>query len=50
MDECSEESSNECDVNAECTNTEGFYTCKCRDGYLGDGKNCSRNNYDLNFN
>ena len=50
IDECSEEPSNECDVNAECTNTEGSYTCKCRDGYLGDGKNCSRNNYDSKFN
>ena len=40
IDECSEESSNECDVNAECTNTEGS-TCKCRDGYVGNGEICS---------
>ena len=41
IDECSEKSSNECDVNAECANTEGSFTCKCRDGYLGNGEICS---------
>ena len=38
VDECA--SDNECHVNAQCTNTDGSYTCSCRDGYDGDGKNC----------
>ena len=31
----------DCDVNAVCTNSEGNYTCTCKDGYDGDGKNCT---------
>ena len=38
-DECA--SDNECHVNAQCTNTDGSYTCGCLDGYAGDGKNCT---------
>ena len=41
IDECSEESSNECDANADCKNTEGSYSCRCREDYFGDGKICS---------
>ena len=26
-----------CDMNAECTNTDGSYTCSCLAGYSGDG-------------
>ena len=39
MDECA--SDNECHVNAQCTNTDGSYTCGCLDGYAGDGKICT---------
>ena len=31
----------DCDVNAECTDTFGTYTCKCKDGWTGDGFNCT---------
>ncbi|XP_042892824.1 stabilin-2-like [Penaeus japonicus] len=30
-----------CDVNADCTDTDGSYTCTCKTGYTGDGFNCS---------
>ena len=43
IDECASSESNECDTNAECSNTEGSYTCSCRVGYTGDGKSCSGN-------
>ena len=39
IDECSSE--NECHVNATCTNTIGSYNCTCKNGYKGDGRNCS---------
>ena len=40
IDECSSHSYS-CDVNAVCNNTRGFYTCACKPGYSGDGKNCT---------
>nr|XP_058945608.1 uromodulin-like [Pocillopora verrucosa] len=40
MDECKSDIS-DCDVNANCTNTEGSYKCKCKAGYTGDGHSCS---------
>ena len=39
FDEC-ESQSNDCDVNADCQNTAGSYTCMCKAGYTGDGKTC----------
>ncbi|XP_068705889.1 uncharacterized protein [Montipora foliosa] len=39
INECSSE--NECHVNATCANTKGSYNCTCKEGYGGDGKNCS---------
>ena len=40
VDECLQ-NSNDCDANANCTNTEGSYTCECLGGYTGNGRNCS---------
>ena len=39
IDECELETDT-CDVNAECTNTDGSYTCSCNAGYSGDGMTC----------
>ncbi|XP_068705762.1 sushi, von Willebrand factor type A, EGF and pentraxin domain-containing protein 1-like isoform X2 [Montipora foliosa] len=39
IDECSSE--NECHVNATCTNTIGSYNCTCKEGYGGEGRNCT---------
>ena len=39
MDEC-KGSNNVCDLNADCTNTEGSHNCTCKEGYIGDGKSC----------
>ena len=39
VDECTA-SSPVCDVNAQCTNTRGSYTCTCKLGFSGDGKTC----------
>ena len=36
---------NDCDVNAQCTNTKGSYTCSCNEGYIGDGKTCTGDSY-----
>ena len=41
IDECSEKSTNECDINANCMNTEGSYNCTCKIGFLGNGQNCT---------
>ena len=41
IDECeSSLRSNNCSINALCTNTEGSYICRCGKGYEGDGRNC----------
>jgi len=32
---------NNCDVNAQCTNTPGSFTCACNAGYEGDGTTCT---------
>ncbi|XP_042961651.1 wall-associated receptor kinase 2-like isoform X3 [Carya illinoinensis] len=45
IDECKDR--NPCNATATCTNTNGSYTCICRNGYEGDGKmppgtGCSR--------
>lgn len=30
-----------CDVNADCTNINGSFSCSCKPGYTGDGKTCT---------
>eukprot|EP00484_Ammonia_sp_Unknown_P005134 CAMPEP_0197075808 /NCGR_PEP_ID=MMETSP1384-20130603/211795_1 /TAXON_ID=29189 /ORGANISM="Ammonia sp." /LENGTH=610 /DNA_ID=CAMNT_0042514657 /DNA_START=150 /DNA_END=1982 /DNA_ORIENTATION=- len=40
VDECELET-HSCDENADCTNTDGSYTCECNDGYGGDGYTCA---------
>ena len=29
-----------CDANAECTDTNGSFKCKCNEGFEGDGLTC----------
>ena len=41
VDECKNNELNECDTNALCTNTEGFYICRCLKGFEGDGRFCA---------
>ena len=40
IDECDRGSHN-CHSNAACNNTEGGYNCSCKEGYTGDGQNCT---------
>ena len=36
VDECVLRTHN-CDINANCSNTNGSYACTCNKGYIGDG-------------
>ena len=40
VDECADGTDN-CDDNAECTNTPDGFTCACNPGYTGDGVTCT---------
>ena len=42
IDEC-DVRSDDCDVQANCSNTNGSFTCKCNLGYSGNGVTCSGN-------
>ena len=35
------DNTNDCSAKAVCTNTEGSFTCGCKEGYQGDGRNCT---------
>ena len=39
IDECANNTDN-CDMNAYCTNTVGSYNCTCYAGYIGNGTTC----------
>ena len=40
IDEC-ENGVDNCDTNAICSDTAGSFRCSCKDGYRGDGTNCT---------
>ena len=40
IDECSLSIDN-CDLNANCTNTDGSFFCTCNGGYTGNGTTCA---------
>ena len=42
VDECSTKA-HSCDGNANCVDTEGSYECTCKDGFHGNGKQCTGN-------
>ena len=42
IDECAN-GTHRCDVNAVCNNTRGSHNCTCKDGFYGDGVNCTGN-------
>ena len=44
IDECTRGTDN-CDVNADCVNTDGSFLCVCRAGYEGTGQTCTGKNY-----
>ena len=42
IDECAIKTDN-CSLHAICNNTEGSFNCSCKDGFIGDGVNCTGN-------
>ena len=46
--EC-EENAEACDLNADCTNTVGSWTCSCKTGYSGDGFYCTSMYWDVSI-
>jgi len=40
IDECATGAAT-CDHNADCTDTVGSYKCKCKTGYVGNGRDCT---------
>ena len=41
MNECLQETDNNCHADATCHNNEGSYTCECNSGFTGDGIECN---------
>ena len=41
INECADDLSNNCDINAACTNIPGSFSCACSPGYTGDGVTCN---------
>ncbi|XP_067057281.1 uncharacterized protein [Acropora muricata] len=41
VNECEKELTNQCHKDAICSNTEGSYSCNCKEGFVGDGFTCS---------
>ena len=41
INECERDDLNNCHEIANCTNTEGSFTCSCNPGYTGDGVTCT---------
>ena len=39
LDECSA-GQNDCHSDADCSNTPGSFTCACKSGFMGDGRQC----------
>lgn len=48
INEC-EDGTHDCDVNADCTNTRGSFSCTCKIGYEADGDDCRGENVQLNL-
>ena len=42
INECAIKTDN-CSLHAICNNTEGSFNCNCKDGFTGDGINCTGN-------
>ena len=40
VDECTIPEASNCHQDANCINTRGSYVCRCKEGFLGDGKWC----------
>ena len=46
IDECSTTTHN-CNLNANCANTDGSFKCVCKEGYTGDGMSCSGKTHEF---
>ena len=48
VDECQNDTLNNCDDNADCFDTEGSFNCTCREGYTGTGVQCQGKEFTVN--
>lgn len=44
IDDCSNDTLNDCSDNSACENIPGSYQCHCNYGFTGNGINCTGNN------